>query len=340
NSLRMNMPATSIRDLVIHEDDLVIGTHGRSIWVMDNISALREMARVVETKSSALFSPVQATRVRFNMFTDTPFPPEEPTGQNPPDGAILDYYFSHDVEKVIIEIWDEHDKRIKVFSSDDQPEWVDTTRIPHPTYWIRPFKSLSAKKGHHRLVWDLRYPSPRGTQREFAISAVHKNTPTGPQGPFVKPGKYRVRLIAWETMIEKFIDVRLDPRVVATAEDIAEQSKFSLHCYDQYHKLQEMRESLDKKLSDPKAKWKKGKKDLATELMGSGQPGNPDVTYGSIYEADGDNETIVDLQEKYLYINTVLQSADVRPTRQVLEGIKRLDLHFEKVKARFVYINE
>ncbi|NJN42551.1 MAG: glycoside hydrolase, partial [Flammeovirgaceae bacterium] len=97
NSLRMNMPATSIRDLVIHEDDLVIGTHGRSIWVLDNISALREMTMVVESKSSALFSPVQATRVRFNMFTDTPFPPEEPTGQNPPDGAILDYYFSHDV---------------------------------------------------------------------------------------------------------------------------------------------------------------------------------------------------------------------------------------------------
>ena len=91
-SLRMNMPASSVRDLVIHEDDLVVGTHGRSIWILDNIAPLRELAGPRAPRQRFLFGPPVATRVRWNMFSDTPLPPDEPTGQNPPEGAILDYY--------------------------------------------------------------------------------------------------------------------------------------------------------------------------------------------------------------------------------------------------------
>ncbi len=90
-SLRMNMPATSIRDLVIKDDDLVIGTHGRSIWIMDNINPLREQAKAAASTQAYLVAPPQTIRVRDNMFLDTPILPEEPTGENPPDGAILDY---------------------------------------------------------------------------------------------------------------------------------------------------------------------------------------------------------------------------------------------------------
>jgi photosystem II stability/assembly factor-like uncharacterized protein len=91
HSLRMNMPASSVRDLVIHDNDLVIGTHGRSIWILDDFSPLRELTRV-KSEQVYLFKPSEATRVRYNMFSDTPLPPEEPAGQNPPDGAIIDYH--------------------------------------------------------------------------------------------------------------------------------------------------------------------------------------------------------------------------------------------------------
>ena len=102
--LRMNMPASSIRDLVIKDDDLVIGTHGRSIWILDNIAPLRQIVEATRAKAAFLFTPPRATRVRWNMFSDTPLPPEEPTGQNPPDGAILDYYLPRDAKTVTLEI--------------------------------------------------------------------------------------------------------------------------------------------------------------------------------------------------------------------------------------------
>ena len=104
--LRQNMPATSVRDLVIHEDDLVVGTHGRSIWILDNIAPLRELAQAARAERAHLFGPPVATRVRWNMFSDTPFPPEEPTGANPPDGAILDYYLARPAAEVVVEILD------------------------------------------------------------------------------------------------------------------------------------------------------------------------------------------------------------------------------------------
>jgi len=192
-SLRMNMPASSIRDLVIHENDLVIGTHGRSIWILDNFSSLREMAKAT-TASAHLFGPPLATRVRWNMFSDTPLPPEEPAGQNPPDGAILDYYLNRHAKEVRLEIVNAKNDLVRRFTSSDKLEMIDTTAIPHPTYWIRPPQSLSTSPGHHRFVWDLRHEPPPGSEREFAIAAVYRNTPSAPVGPFVHPGLYTVRL--------------------------------------------------------------------------------------------------------------------------------------------------
>jgi len=127
--LRQNMPASSVRDLVVHEDDLVVGTHGRSIWILDGISALRELAQAVRATRPFLFTPPQATRVRWNMFSDTPLPPEEPTGQNPPDGAILDYYLPAAAAEVVLDVIDERGVSVRRYSSRDEPEPI---RIAEP----------------------------------------------------------------------------------------------------------------------------------------------------------------------------------------------------------------
>ncbi len=93
-SLRLNMPATSIRDLVIKDDDLVVGTHGRSLWILDDITPLRQLTPASVQEAAVLFRPQEAWRYRWNTNADTPLPPDEPAGQNPPDGAIVDYFFA------------------------------------------------------------------------------------------------------------------------------------------------------------------------------------------------------------------------------------------------------
>lgn len=320
-SLRMNMPATSIRDLVIHENDLVIGTHGRSIWIMDNINPLREQAKAAAAGQPYLFSSPTAIRVRDNMFLDTPILPEEPTGQNPPDGAILDYNLKQNATEVILEIVNKDGEVIRKYSSKDKPEVLDTASMQYPTYWFRPAQHVAVSAGHHRFIWDLRYAPPAGATRQHSISAVYHNTPTGPQGPLVMPGTYTVRLTANGKTMDQKLEVKMDPRVTTSATDLQSQFGYSMMCYNAYHELQAMRESIEAQLNGKK-KLKKAQYTSLRDMIGEGAPENPDIMYGSITE--NPNETIVGLQDKYLHMQLVFQNADVKPTAQSIEAVKRL----------------
>lgn len=327
-TLRQNMPASSIRDLVIKDNDVVVGTHGRSIWILDNISVLRELQDLDLNKS--VLHPVSDTyRIRWNMFSDTPLPPEEPTGENPPDGAIIDFILASNVNQVDLNILDASGNVVRSYSSADQPEKVDTTSLPHPTYWIRPWKSLSTSAGHHRFTWDLRHEPPKGARRQFAISAVLGKTPSGPHGPFVAPGTYQVRLTVDGVAQTQEVQVQMDPRVTTSAEDIDLQSTYSLRCYRGYHQLQEIREAMDQKIANSRktAKYE--------ALRGKGSPGDQDLLYGSIYHTDPEEETVVALQEKFIYLMNLLQGADVRPTNQAMEGVKLLEKSVEALEGRW-----
>jgi len=316
--LRQNLPPSSMRDLVIHEDDLVVGTHGRSIWILDNIEPLRQLSRAGRS-GAFLFDPPQATRVRWNMFSDTPLPPEEPAGENPPDGAILDYYLPAPADEVTLEIVDASGATVRRFSSADPAETVDPSTLPHPTYWMRPHQGLSTARGHHRFVWDLRYAPPKGAQREFSIAAVLGRTPSGPQGPFVAPGTYTVQLTVDGTLTESTLAVRMDPRVQATEEDIALQTALSRQLYDAYHQLQTARDSIDQQIEA-----RSGERAALIPRRGEGQPGNPDTLYGSIYAAPEGEETIVGLQNKLLFMLNLIQNADARPSKQSSEAVDYL----------------
>lgn len=320
-SLRMNMPATSIRDLVIHEDDLVIGTHGRSIWILDNINPLREQAKAAVAEKAYLFSSPVTVRVRDNMFLDTPIPPEEPTGQNPPDGAILDYMLKQSASEVTLEIVGRDGQIVRKYSSKDKPEVLDTASMQYPTYWFRPAQKIETTTGHHRFIWDLRYAPPVGSVRQHSISAVYKNTPTGPQGPFVMPGKYTIRLTVDGKTMEQTLEIKMDPRVSISAVDLKAQHDYALECYKAYHELHAMRESVEAQLNGKK-KLKKAQYTALRDMVGEGAPENPDIIYGSITERP--NETIVGLQDKFLYIQLVFENADVKPTTQAIAGLKRL----------------
>jgi len=334
-SLRLNMPATSIRDLVVHENDLVLGTHGRSIWILDDLSPLRGMVAATKADQPFLFEPALATRVRFNMFHDTPLPPEEPMGQNPPDGAALDYVLPKKYNEVKLELIDQSGKIVQSYSSSDKPERMDSTQLPHPTYWIRPAQRLSTTPGHHRFIWDLRFREPRGANRGFSIAAVHKNTPSDPVGPFVHPGNYTIRLTVDGKSMERTLGVRLDPRISIREEDLALQTKLSLECYNSYHELQVIREEIDSKLKDPKKKWKPGQKEMLGTLRGAGEPDGGDVLYSSITETTLEKETLVSLQSKYLYMLAILQGADAKPTTQMQEGVSKLNQRLIEITGKW-----
>lgn len=339
-SLRMNMPATSIRDLVIHENDLVIGSHGRSIWIMDDITLLRNLSIASNSKVPGLIAPGMATRVRFNMFSDTPLPPEEPTGENPPDGAIIDYVLPNHADHVKFEIFSKDGQLVHSYSNDDVPEYIDTTRLPHPTYWIRPDQKIGTSPGHHRVIWNLRYRDPLGAQRGFSIAAVPQNTPSGPVGPYVHPGIYTVRMTVDGVISSQPIEVRLDPRVIIKPEDLQMQTALSLECYQNYHALQQIREAIDSELDDKLKNWASGEKQALRSLRGSGAPRDGDVLYGSISESPLDEESIVSLQSKYLHMLVVLQSADARPTEAAVDAVQKLGQRMAELIKRFNSLNK
>jgi hypothetical protein len=331
--LRQNMPASSVRDLVIHEDDLVVGTHGRSIWILDNITPLRELAQAARSERAYLYGPARATRVRWNMFSDTPFPPEEPAGANPPDGATIDYYLPRPVGEVAVEILDTDGGVVRTYSSRDAEEAIDPAALPYPTYWFRPAQRLSVAAGHHRFVWDLRFPPPPGAERSFSISAVFRSTPSGPVGPFVHPGRYRVRLTADGAVSERQIDVRMDPRVSASEQDVQAQTDLSLASYRGYLRAQAMRDAIEARLRE--AGRGAAARAALQALRGEGLPGDADIMYGSAYAAADGEETVVALQEKFLFMLNLLQAADAPPTAQARDAVAALQKTLGALEARW-----
>lgn len=319
-SLRMNMPASSIRDLVIKDNDLVIGTHGRSIWIMDNFSPLRELLKLDDKPH--LFKPSLSTRVRHNMFGDTPLPPEEPTGQNPPDGAIIDYFLPSDANEVVLQIWDANKQLVREYSSKDALKMPDSTSLPHPTYWIRPIQILSTKKGHQRFIWNLRYANPPGSKQSYAIAAVQYDTPISPKGPFVAPGTYTVKLIVDGQDIEEEIEVRMDPRIGISEEDIQLQTDLSMKVYSAYRDLYTIRLAAKRLFNNKKVNKKM--KMVLQKFVGEKDPSDGDQLYGSIYYVPFEDETLVGLQEKLLHTLVVLQASDERPTEAAAMAVGQL----------------
>jgi hypothetical protein len=210
--LRLNMPATSIRDLVVHENDLVVGTHGRSFWILDDMAPLRQLTAEIATSNVHLFVPSAAYRLPRSSNTDTPLPPEEPAGKNPPDGAVVYYYLKSAVSSpMTLEILDSTGKVVRRFSSADRAT-PPGPGLDVPTYWLRPFQPLSAEGGMHRFVWDLHGPPNQGEGKdEPPISAIYRDTPVG-QGEWMPAGTYSVRLTVEGRAYARELVVKPDPR--------------------------------------------------------------------------------------------------------------------------------
>ena len=230
HSLRGNMPAISIRDLIIKDDDIAVGTHGRGFWILDNTTALRQWNATTANAPATLFKPAVATRVRYSMYTDTPVPPDEPRAENPPDGAMIDYYLSRDAQRVTLEILNAGGRVVRTFASSD-PTLAPTDAGNWPRYWFRPAAAPSTKAGLQRFTWDLHYERS-STECSLPISGTPYNTKCEPEGPWVMPGVYTARLTVDGAVQSQAFSVRMDPRVKTPAAALKQQHDLSVALYD------------------------------------------------------------------------------------------------------------
>ena len=212
-SLQLNLPVTSMRDLAVQDNDLVLATHGRSNWILDDITPLRQLSGAAAATRAFLYRPAPAYQIPRNTYTDTQLEPEFPAGQNPPSGAIIDYDLKAAASgPVTLEILDAAGKLVRRYASTDKPIAVDPDTLNFPTYWLRPPQELSGQAGMHRFVWDLHYPAPQVLHPAVSISVILHDSPLEPLGPAALPGTYTVRLTADGHTVTQPLTVRMDPR--------------------------------------------------------------------------------------------------------------------------------
>jgi len=319
-SLRLNLPATSIRDLVIHGDDIVVGTHGRSFWILDNITPLRQVNSEAVGADVYFFAPQSTYRMRRDNNTDTPLPTEEPAGKNPPDGAILDYFLRSSAGEVGIEIMDTAGKLIRKFSSADKPEAVDEKKLNIPTYWIRPQQIVSNSAGMHRFVWDLHYSAPESVKHEYPISAIYRDTPRSPLGPAVLPGSYTVKITVNGKSYTQPLTVKMDPRVKASEDDLRRQFELEIGIVEamnqSYDALQQVR-NLREQLKSVKARVKRGQmqREVDTLEQRASDLEGTEGGWGALFLSTPEGRSLTRLNVGLKTLLAAVDSADTAPTK-------------------------
>ena len=367
-SLRLNMPAISVRDLQLKDDqsclcaDLIAGTHGRGFWILDDVAPLRQAAAVRAahaSRSAYLVKPITAVRVRFATNDPTPWPPELPAGENPPPGAILDYFLAGNATGAVkLEILDKAGRLVRSYTSDDKAPSPDagvdpvaynkvcqqTPSAPHcafPLYWAAPTMELSAKAGMHRFTWDLHYdPIVVGgvAPGEPATGAVPHRTYPAIDSPWAPPGSYTVRLSADGRTYTQPLELRLDPRVKTPAAGLAQLAALSREMYDGAvvaHAAYVQARAISDQLTAGDAARKAQIDSLApAPVRGGGRGGAGGGGFGRGPATVGP-PTLDGVSAALMAAAMAMQGADVTPTTRQVEGAARARAQYKDVMARW-----
>ena len=335
-SLQLNLPHTSMRDLWIHDDDLIVGTHGRSFWVLDDITPLRQASAEL-ANSAHLFTPAPAIRVQRDTYTDTPLPPDEPVAANPPDGAILDYFLPTTANEITLQILDGQ-KVVRKFSSYDKPDITqeELQKQLIPLYWVKPWSALSPAAGMHRWVWDLHYPAPLATRHEYPISAIPHDTPHYPLGPTVLPGNYTIRLTVDGKTLTAPLTVKMDPRVKISAAGLekkfqVEMSLSSLVTDSSRAVLEgnSIREQLEKIQANSKDKDKENVEAFEKKL--SALLGSP----GGFFAPPSPEVTVTRVNGEAGSLYQQIWGVDAQPTAPQTEALAKLETEASDTMKRW-----
>ncbi|HEX6907529.1 MAG TPA: hypothetical protein VF154_13025 [Terriglobales bacterium] len=317
--LQLNLPVAPVHDLVVHGDDLVVATHGRSFWILDDLTPLRQLDAALANSDAHLFRPAAALRVRANQNRDTPLPPETPAGRNPPDGAILDYYLKTTAAApVVLEIADSQGQVVRRFSSSDVPPPVDFSQLAFPSYWVEAPHILSKNAGESRFVWDLRYPTPPWLFHEYSMAAVVGETPVAPQGPRVLPGEYEVRLTVNGKTYRQPLEVKEDPRVSTSAADLERQLQLERRITDAvgkdtgaYNDISAVRKQLGSLQKEAGGKPSSAKFAAAAAALDGKL-----AALAGVSPIGGGTSTLATLNGSLAALLNAVESADAAPTAQ------------------------
>ncbi len=314
--LQLNLPHTSMRDLAIHGDDLIVATHGRSFWILDDITPLRQLNADIAKESVHLFAPQEAIRVRWNRNPDTPLPPEVPAGKNPADGAIIDYYLADTAKAPIkLEIFDEQNHLARRYSNSD-------------------------------IVWDLHYAPPDSLGHEFPISAIVHDTPKYPLGAWALPGNYAAKLTVDGKTYSAPLSIRMDPRIKTPLADLRKQFEMQSGSVEgmneSFEALSQVR-SVRAQLKERATKAGKGAladaiaalDKQAAELEGAAQS-----NFFGLPPGAKQPENFSTLNQHFGGILAVADSADTAPTTQATALYKELEEDLEKLIARWTKIRQ
>ena len=301
--LQRNLPITSVRDIEVHGDDLVIATHGRGFWIMDDVAPLREMARATASSGTYLYAPAPAYRIRRAggvgggvADEGTPIQPDEPQASNPPLGAYIDYTLrGASASPVRLEILDARGAVVRAWSSADKPELTDPSTVDIAPRWIAKPATLSAQSGTHRFIWAFQAKTD--------------------DGALVPPGRYTIRLTANGTTQTRSLEIRKDPRVSASRADL--QAQYALA------------NQIAEKLRAIAAVAKQAKAHPA--IAGTPPPSNPDDSVG---KPATDLTTLRYLRGQYENLWNAVESADAAPTADMRAAFAKLNATLGRTMAR------
>lgn len=331
-SLQLNLPTTPVTDLEVHGGDLVASTFGRSLWILDDITPLRQLADKLSQSEVTLLAPEEAVRTRWDMYQDTPLPPETPAGRNPPDGAIIDYFLKQAPSGGIrLSIYDSKNTLVREYS--DVPPPIDKTLANAPDYWFSAPPALSKHAGLNRFVWDLRYPPPKALTYSYygnhldyieytlADHAIPGDFPhEQPLGPYAVPGTYSLVLTLNGQSYRQALKVTLDPRVHQSQTDLVQQleteksiSAQMAISYDGYGQLEVLRNAIAARKKAVASDT--GKKDLADVLK------SLDDQADQIENGKAQDLGIGSANRELARLATMAQSSDARPAAPVQEGV-------------------
>ena len=313
-SLRLNMPATSVRDLIVKDNDLAVATHGRGFWILDNMTSLRQISNKT-AEHNILFKPATATRVRWDNNTDTPLPPDEPAGQNPPDGAIIDYYLKDKANgEVTLEIIDAKGNVVRHYSSNDTLYKIPAVDIP--LYWIRPQQILSGEAGSHRFIWDLHY-TPLNLPASYPIAAIYKNTAPESTSPWVMPGNYTVRLKVNNETFSQPLIIKMDPRVKTSATDLQKQHDLSMVCYEGRLRISKISKETVSVHNQIKELLSKSKDDLHASLSSLDEK----IINIENAKTKDKSKAFSQVNNSFASLFGILQESDMPPTKRTIESV-------------------
>ena len=232
-SLMLNLPNTSYRDIVVKDNDLVAATYGRSVWILDDISPLRQATPEIASEPVHLFKPGDAIRIRRNINTGTPLTKEMPSGPNPPEGAVIYYNLAATVKHVALDVLDANGAVVRHYSSDPIAP-IPEPEPPVPLEWVFVPQPMPTAGGMHRINWDLRYDMPPAFIHYLAhvTGAVIGDTHWGGEGPLVIPGNYTLRLNVDGKIVTQAVTVKNDPRSPVTPAELASLHDLQMRLYE------------------------------------------------------------------------------------------------------------